>query len=180
LDNARRIAEVAIVDCGFSVEVDEEVMYDTQAPRRNGATLAVLEQADTVLAVGAADPVGLSRLVRAIGDLRDAVPASDPVVVVNRLRESMGWTSDDVAATVRRTTDVADVVCLPNDPRSCDRALLAGETLVEAAPEGRLTRSLRELSARLTGLPAASSARSSWNRRPRRQGRKSSHRPVSV
>ena len=61
---------VTVVDCGFGLEQDEELAYDTVAPRRNGATLAVLEPADVVLAVGSADPVGLQRLVRGLAELR--------------------------------------------------------------------------------------------------------------
>jgi Mrp family chromosome partitioning ATPase len=55
---ARSLAAVTVVDVGFCLEQDEELSFDTAAPRRNGATLATLDAADTVLAVGAADPVG--------------------------------------------------------------------------------------------------------------------------
>ncbi|MGE5763937.1 MAG: hypothetical protein ACM3ZF_08730, partial [Mycobacterium leprae] len=37
---ARSLAETTVVDCGFALEQDEELAYDTVAPRRNGATLA--------------------------------------------------------------------------------------------------------------------------------------------
>ena len=40
------------------VEDDEELSYDTVAPRRNAATLTALEAADELVVVGAADPVG--------------------------------------------------------------------------------------------------------------------------
>ncbi|HSR24771.1 MAG TPA: chromosome partitioning protein, partial [Candidatus Eisenbacteria bacterium] len=53
---ARSLAAVTVVDCGFALERDEELSFDTAAPRRNGATLATLEQADTVLVVGTGDP----------------------------------------------------------------------------------------------------------------------------
>ena len=58
---------MVVVDCGFSLEADEEISFDTVAPRRNGATLAVLSDADLVLAVGSADPPGMERLVRGPG-----------------------------------------------------------------------------------------------------------------
>ena len=51
-----------VIDCGFGLERDEELSYDTVAPRRNGATLAALDAADTVVAVASGDPVGLQRL----------------------------------------------------------------------------------------------------------------------
>ncbi|MGI8695233.1 MAG: AAA family ATPase [Mycobacteriales bacterium] len=56
---ARRLVAFTVVDCGFSVEQDEEISYDTMAPRRNGATVAALQSADVVLCVGGADPVAL-------------------------------------------------------------------------------------------------------------------------
>ena len=86
LELARSLAVTTVVDCAFALEQDEELAYDTAAPRRNGATLTVLAAADTVLAVGSADPVGLQRLVRGLGELREAVPGVEPLVVVNRLR----------------------------------------------------------------------------------------------
>ena len=44
------------------------------APRRNGATLAVLAEADVVLAVGSCDPAGLERLIRGAGRTGRRVP----------------------------------------------------------------------------------------------------------
>ena len=70
----RSLAAVTVVDLGFCLEQDEELSFDTAAPRRNGATLATLDAADTVLAVGAADPVGMQRLVRGLAELREVVP----------------------------------------------------------------------------------------------------------
>ena len=67
LEEARRLAGCTVVDCSFNLEDDEELSFDTAAPRRNGATLAVLEAADTVLCVSGADPVALQRSVRALG-----------------------------------------------------------------------------------------------------------------
>src|SRR5205085_10435395 len=69
LDLARDLAAVTIVDCGFSLELDEELSFDTAAPRLNGATITALSAAATTLAVAAADPVGLQRMVRGLGRL---------------------------------------------------------------------------------------------------------------
>ncbi len=84
----RLLCDWTVVDCGFSIEQDEELIYDTAVPRRNGATLVSLEEADVVVAVGAADPVGLGRLVRGLVELAELVPDVRPIVVVNRLRGS--------------------------------------------------------------------------------------------
>src|SRR5579875_1006826 len=69
LDACRGWVDHVVVDTGFNLETDEEIVSDLFAPRRNAATIAALRAADTVVAVGAADPVGLARFVRAYGDL---------------------------------------------------------------------------------------------------------------
>ena len=51
---ARALADFSVVDCGFCLETDEELSFDTVAPRRNGATLAVLDDADLIVVVGSA------------------------------------------------------------------------------------------------------------------------------
>jgi hypothetical protein len=86
----RSLAAVTVVDLGFCLEQDEELSFDTAAPRRNGATLATLDAADTVLAVGAADPVGMQRLVRGLTQLGEVVPGALPRVVLNRVRRGAG------------------------------------------------------------------------------------------
>ena len=77
---AREMAPLTIVDCGFAIEADEEISFDTMAPRRNGATLAVLADADVLLAVGSCDPAGLERLIRGLAELADALPEAAPRV----------------------------------------------------------------------------------------------------
>lgn len=142
---ARLCADLVVVDCGFSLESDEELVFDVAAPRRNGATLQALEDADVVLAVGAADPVGLMRLARGVVDLAEAVPGADVRVVVNRVRPSLGWSTEEVTATVQRFTGLLPSAFLPVDVTGLDRALVTGRTLRDAAPESPLRRELQLL-----------------------------------
>lgn len=161
LERARSLAAVTVVDCGFCLERDEEISYDVAVPRRNGATLAVLEQADVVLAIGAADPVGLQRLVRGLAELKDAVPDAVPRVLVNRVRAGVipGNAEAEIEAALRRFAGVEDVTFLPEDRGALDRALAAGRSLAEAAPGSPLRLALAGLAADLTGAA----------RRPRRR-----------
>jgi MinD-like ATPase involved in chromosome partitioning or flagellar assembly len=152
LDTAATVSDLTVVDTGFSLEVDEELSYDTAAPRRNGATLEILSRADVVVAVGGADPVSLGRLVRGIHDLRTAVPGVTPRVVVNRVRPSLGWSEHEVAEMIARATGLGVTATLPDDPVACDRGLVTGTTLVECAPESRLLRRLRSLAEELLGV----------------------------
>ncbi len=87
-EKAREIADYVVVDTGFCLEADEELSFDTMAPRRNAATLRSLELADTVYAVGAADSIGVPRLVRGLSELEAAVPQAAPRVVLNKVRAS--------------------------------------------------------------------------------------------
>ena len=134
---ARQMAPTVVVDCGFCLEQDEELSFDTAAPRRNGATLSVLEQADQVLTVGAADPLGLSRLARGVLDLREAVPGVDVSIVVNRVRAGLGWSHDEIGANVHRFTGLAPSAYLPEDRAAVDKAWVGGRSLVECAPGHR-------------------------------------------
>ncbi len=142
---ARRCAELVVVDCGFNLETDEELVFDVAAPRRNGATLQVLEDADVVLAVGSADPVGLMRLARGVVDLAETVPGADVRIVVNRVRPSLGWSAQEVTATVQRFTGLRPVAFLPVDVAGLDRALVTGRVLRDVAPESALRRELQLL-----------------------------------
>ncbi len=151
LDTCRELASLVVVDCGFSLERDEEISYDTTAPRRNGATIEALDRADAVIVVGAADPIGLSRLIRGLDELTDVLPTVAPYVVVNRTRPTLGWPAEEIGETVRRATGFPVMATLPDDPAACDKALVSGRSLSECAPDARLTRGLRSLAAALVG-----------------------------
>lgn len=149
----RSVAEWTVVDCGFALEADEELTFDTAAPRRNGATLSALAAADVVVAVGSADPVGIQRLVRGLADLADAAGpgAPPPVVVVNRVRASAVGPKPEqqVRDALARYAGVRDVHLVPDDRPALDAAMLAGRTLVETAPASPARLALAALAERL-------------------------------
>ncbi len=155
LDVARTWAAYTVVDCGFSIELDEEVSYDTAVPRRNGATLEVLGSADDVVVVGAADPVGITRLARALADLDTVVKPRSVRVVVNHHRPSLGWSTDDLHEILSRFVSVGTIVTLPRDSSACDKALVHGKLLRECAPGARLTEALAQLGRSTTGVPTS-------------------------
>ncbi len=154
LELCRSLASTTVVDCGFALEQDEELAYDTAAPRRNGATLTVLEAADTVYVVGAADPVGLQRLVRGLAELKDAVPGVQPVVVVNKLRASAipGDAEQEVRGALSRYAGVEQVLVVPADVEGLDRAMAAGRTLGEAVPTSPVRIAVAGMAAALLGV----------------------------
>jgi Flp pilus assembly CpaE family ATPase len=168
LDEARRLADLTVVDCSFSLEDDEELSFDTAAPRRNGATLAVLEAADTVLCVSGADPVALQRSIRALGELRETLPDVQPHLVVNQVRRGPipGEPRQEIAAALGRFTGHDVRFFLPADRRATDAALAAGRTLAEVAAGSPLRVALRSLAAEVAGIAQPVRAR-----RPRRRDR---------
>ena len=163
LEQARSVADITVVDCGFNLESDEELSFDTMAPRRNAATLVALENADTVYAVGAADPVGVPRLVRALAELEAAVPSASPLVVLNKVRSSAaGHTPErQLAEAWERFGPGRIDAFLPADWVAADAALLAGAALLEAAPAS----ALRMAIAGLANVPAGSRAKRRRRRR---------------
>ena len=93
--------------------------------------------------------------MRGLGELRDAVPGAQPVVVVNRLRASAvpGDSRAEVRAALERYAGVRDVLLLPLDVAGVDRAVAAGRTLGEASPGSPARSALAGLAAQLTGAP---------------------------
>ncbi|MEI2777166.1 MAG: hypothetical protein V9G19_14585 [Tetrasphaera sp.] len=168
LEVARRLVQVVVVDCAFCLDDDEELSYDTRAPRRNGATLVTVEAADELVVVGSADPVGLHRLVRGLQDL-SAVAGSDPVVVVNRLRSGAVGSAPErrVAEALDRFAGVEVRAFLPDDRASADRCLLAGRVLAEEAPGSVLRERVRQLARSLDATdqgPKSTRIRRWWPR----------------
>jgi MinD-like ATPase involved in chromosome partitioning or flagellar assembly len=175
LTAGRQLAEHIVVDVGFCLEADEELSFDTLAPRRNGATLAVLDEADVILAVGGADTVGLHRLVRALLDLRDAQIETPVWIVLNKVRRSVvqGELEGQLSAVLERFAGQPPAALLPLDIAGCDAASRDAQTLQRAAPGSPLRQAIVELAAALIGEPGPNRGRAGGARR-----RKAKHTPA--
>jgi cellulose biosynthesis protein BcsQ len=143
LGQARALAEVTVVDAGFCLE--DGGSFDRGGPRRHQLTRLSLEAADEVVVVAAADPVGLSRLVRAVDELGEVVPGAHLRLVVNGARPTLGWSPAEVAQTLRRLTGLEPRHVLPHDRAGLDKALMHGATLRERSPDSPLTAALGTL-----------------------------------
>ena len=156
----RRLAAFTVIDCWFSLEDDEELSYDTLAPRRNAATLTSLAVADQVLAVGAGDPIGLQRLVRGLQEL-GTVASPSPTVVINRVRSSAVGPRPEsrIRDALTRFAGIDDLRFIPDDPASLDGAILAGQSLAEAAPDSDVRKTLVALASEICGVPAPHTGR---------------------
>lgn len=149
LDRAVTIAEHVVVDAGFGLEQDAQDPFGGP-PQRNGMTLAALEQADQIVVVGSADPVGLARLARGLVELQSLLPTARVHVVVNRNRPTLGWSEPEVRGMVEGFLRPASVTFLPDDRAAADRALVAGRSLVESG-DSALRRALEAVADAVLG-----------------------------
>jgi len=145
LEHCRGWADDVIVDVSSSLERDEEIVSDLEGPRRNAATLAALAASDLVVAVVAADPVGVSRFVRAHAELRAAIGATPVRILVNKLRTAtLGL---DARGQVRRTLErycgVDEMWFLPWDAKATDAATLAAQPVAHVAARSALAAGVR-------------------------------------
>jgi Flp pilus assembly CpaE family ATPase len=173
LELFRTAFPVTVVDAGFCLEEDEELLYDQVRLRRNAVTRLAVQRADLVVAVARADPVGLHAFIRGYHELRDLeVPASRVRVVVNQLRPGMfggDRPAEQVRAALSRYVGIEPAAVVPYDRQGIDAALLAGQALREAHPGSPARLAL----ARLAG--ALFPAQAVQPRRARRRSRASGH-----
>lgn len=148
LEHLTAAVDLVVVDVAPYLDVDEDLSFDTTAPQRNAATLAVLERADEILAVGQADSVGVPRLIKALERLAETVPDAMPRVVFNKVaRAGLGanperqlretWTRFGPGAPIRGY--------LPWDPGSAAEALLSGTVFAESCPDAPLRAGIAQL-----------------------------------
>ncbi|AJT41433.1 AAA family ATPase [Psychromicrobium lacuslunae] len=143
---SRQLLPVTIIDCGFSLETDEELSFDSYVPRRNAATLAALRSADQIIAVGAADSIGVPRLIRGLTELANICPGQEPLVVLNKVRRGAAGRSPEQAlqqAWLRFGPQFSIKAFLPAETALLDRMLLSGELLIEAGPDSALRKKLQ-------------------------------------
>ena len=143
----RTWVDYTVLDIGSSLENDEEISSDLFAPRRNAAAVTAVRDADRLLAVGAADPVGMSRFLRAYVDLEEVSSNNDVTVVMNRVRASaIGMNPNgQVMQTLSRFGGIESPVLVPFDLAALDGAVLSGRTLVDSAPRSPARTAMRTL-----------------------------------
>ncbi|MGI9156426.1 MAG: AAA family ATPase [Marmoricola sp.] len=171
LDRASRHADV-VVDIGFSLE-DAEADFGRPGAGRNRMTLESLLGADEVLVAGSADPVGLARLARGLVELGDTQPGAPVRVVVNRMRDSLGWAERDIRGMVEGFCRPLGIHFLPDDRSACDKALVSGKALTETG-DSALRKAVAGLADAVFPQSIAASARSG-----RRVGRRRAQLPKS-
>lgn len=143
----RSWAEETIVDVASAFDADDEATYDLAGPRRHAATIAALQEADAIIAVASADPLGISRFVREHAELRRLTTPTPIRVVVNRVRP--GPLGIDARGQIRRTLErfagITDIAFLPFDQRAADSALLHARPMADLTPRSTLVAGVRRI-----------------------------------
>lgn len=151
LDACRTWSAVTLVDVAASLEADEEIISDLDGPRRNAATLTALRSADRIVAVAAADPLGIARFVRGYAELRAEIGDVPVTVAVNKVRP--GPLGIDARGQIRRALDrfsgIRDVHFLPFDQRALDAAALHARPVPDVSGRSAFTAAARALAATL-------------------------------
>ncbi|PPF80794.1 septum formation inhibitor-activating ATPase [Pseudoclavibacter sp. RFBJ3] len=144
LERCREIADLVVVDVGFSLERDDEIASDAFSPRRSAATLTSLGAADRILAVADGQAVGLQRFLRARVNLIEIIGETPVDVIVNRVRgEAVGLgAAGQIKHVLSRFAGLQASALIPLDQSACDRALLAGEPVTYASPRSGFARAI--------------------------------------
>jgi MinD-like ATPase involved in chromosome partitioning or flagellar assembly len=145
LDAVRAEAEIVVVDLAAPIEEDEELSFDRVPHRRNLVTRIVLELADEVLLVVAADPIGLRRGIVAHRTLAEALPrvGSRATVVLNRI-PAQARRVQEASAAVSEWTGAPPRALLPVEP-AFDRVRWEGRPLAAVRRRSPWLRELRGL-----------------------------------
>ena len=155
LTASREWVDRVVVDVAASFDADDEVTWDLEGPRRFAATTTVLREADEIVAVASADPLGMARFLRDHAELRSIAEDTPVRVIVNRVRP--GPLGIDARGQVRRTLErfagITDVTFLPEDQRAADAALLHARPMADVTPRSQLVAAIRRFAAH-HGAPA--------------------------
>ncbi|SEE99185.1 AAA family ATPase [Ruania alba] len=174
LERARKRAAWVVVEVPVLVPDDEGLEL---GPGRNAVAHSVLAAAQDVLVVGAAEPIGIQRLVQTLLDLQDVPGIESRRTIVNRLRLSAAGPQPDLSVreALGRFAGVPDPILVPDDRALADRAVLTGTTWRKAGPLSPARTAVRDLARML--LAEAGQAEVTGRRRERwRTGRRGRRR----
>ena len=141
----RHTAEYTVVDLSGGLE-EERVEDFAMEPDHDAVAAALLEQADLTLIVGAADPVGIRRLIQLLNSNRQAVGGRSQVVV-NRVRSSTAGADPNsaIGSVLARYTSASDIVYVPADYRLFDKALMQAQPVAVIESRSAAAKSIAKL-----------------------------------
>lgn len=136
----RRDFGFGVFDVGFCLERGADVVPGT--PSRNEIALATVAEADHVIAVLRADPIGIKSFVWAMREYPDLLDREDVLVVANKVRSGE---ERDVKRLVRRYLGRPVFASIPDAPGAFARASWTGTPLMLSEPGGPVAEASRRL-----------------------------------
>jgi MinD-like ATPase involved in chromosome partitioning or flagellar assembly len=125
--------------------------------------------ADSLVIVGAADPIGLVRLMNVLTSTQHEAPQARHFVVLNKARSSaLGGAESEVTDMLGQHVALPETLVIADDRAAADNALLRGQALVTVAPKSKAAQGIRQLAAALQppqtarSAPAESRVPSEW------------------
>jgi Flp pilus assembly CpaE family ATPase len=148
---AREAVDVTVVDAGFCLDEGSDINRC-----RTAATTTVIAEADAVVAVVAADHVGIGRLAAAWPALQELASDRPVHVVVNRVRSrAVGRDAiGQIDEALRRLCGITETTLVADDPETCDTAIRDGRTIAELAPRSAPRVAFTSLADRLGAVGA--------------------------
>ena len=154
VDAARRGFDLTVADVGFCLEEDEELSFSGAPLRRNLAARVLLAQADLVVGVCRADPVGVRRYVDALPAVAD-ISGGPLVTVVNRSAAFVpGRQKMELSLALERHTGMPPLGFVPDDP-AVEQSLWEGRPVGRARPRTPAARALASVAESVLGAFAS-------------------------
>lgn len=145
LKAARNSFSKTVLDIGFCLE---RALPMHEGGGRNGVAITAAEEADQVLAVVRADPIGLRSFLWALTDHRDLLDRDRLVVLANRVRRGE---EVEIARFMRRHLGRSPIALVPDRPDHVMQAVWEGAPITTAMPSSPISSSIREVAAAVGG-----------------------------
>ena len=139
--------ELTVVDVGFGLESDDRLRHE-----RDRLARQTILDADHVVAVCRADPVGLKTFLWSIETLRELRSMDDVIVVANRVSPA---DSDEVRYILKKHVGKRPLISLPVRYSEMRAAIDRGVPVRDVKPNGEVVAQIRDLAAAVGApLPA--------------------------
>lgn len=147
---ARAVFRFSIVDIGFCVEADRSGRAG--AGGRNEVARITMTEADHVVAIVRADPVGIKNFLWALSDAQELQIEEKLLVVLNRVQPG---DSRDLRSLLRRHLARPPVAEIPERPDLFSRSIWRGDPVAWLEPRSDVSEEVRNLAAALGGSVGA-------------------------
>lgn len=123
LEVARAAFDFVVVDLASFLEIG--LRPSLGGPDRSELTRDILAQAEQVILICAADPIGVHRFLQALQGLRQIAMTGEVFTMVNRLRKSVlgVGAKQQLAETLSRLAQINVSAFIPDDPATADLAM---------------------------------------------------------